>query len=183
MTAMVIQGTSGLYELDVKRSRIGFTARHALIAKVHGHFGEFEGTAHLDFDDPSSSSAELTIQVASVDTANVSRDEQLRVNEFLDAPAYPTITFTSTAVEQISDRRFDVTGDLTIKAATREVTVQFDLLERAPESDRISLKGKASINRRDWKVEWPAPLETGGVLVGDKVAVVIDVIANKAEGF
>ena len=87
----------------------------------------------------------MTIQVASIDTGNGPRDEQLRINEFLDAPTYPTITFISTAVEQISDRRFDVTGDLTIKATTREVTVTLRPAAcAAPDADSISFKGTAT---------------------------------------
>jgi len=174
-------GISGEYTLDADRSRIGFVARHALISRVRGHFGEFEGSAYLDFDQPGGSSAEVTIQVASIDTGNGPRDDQLRINEFLNATRYPTITFVSSRVEQSSNQRFALTGELTIKGTTREVTLTFDLQSTTPEAGSISFTAATQINRRDWNVEWPPPLETGGVLIGDKVMVEIRVVAARTE--
>lgn len=172
---------SGAFALDVERSRICFTVRHALISKVRGCFEDFDGSAELDFDDPGSSFAEISIGAASISTGNDPRDEQLRVNEFLDAPTYPTITFTSTGVVRLNDRRFDVTGNLTIKATTREVTVTFELHDTEPDADSIRFTGVTTVNRRDWSVEWPAPLETGGVLVGDKVTIEIDATVTEVD--
>lgn len=181
---MSAHGLSGDYTLDAERSRIGFTARHALVSKVRGRFGDLEGRAHLDFGDPNESWAEVTIQVASIDTANGPRDQELRVNGFLDAPTYPTITFTTTRVAQIGSTSFDVTGDLTIKATTHERTMRFHLQPTSADTTGavpLRFTSSTSINRRDWKVEWAAPLETGGLLVGDQVAVDVDVTAIKIE--
>src|SRR5919197_1783922 len=88
---------TGTYTIDTAHSRIGFVARHAMVTKVRGAFNEFEGTAVIDGDNPANSSANVTLQVASVDTRNAQRDGHLRTNEFLDAEAHPTITFKSTA--------------------------------------------------------------------------------------
>ena len=90
---------SGTYTLDPSHTRLGFTARHAMVTKVRGSFGDFEATANLDFTDPTKSSANVTIQVASIDTGSVQRDEHLRTNDFFDVPSFPTWTFASTGVE------------------------------------------------------------------------------------
>jgi polyisoprenoid-binding protein YceI len=183
MRAMPSHDLSGDYTLDVDKTRIEFIARHALITKVRGHFNEFSASAHLDFDDPTRSHAEITVQAASIDTHNAIRDSQLRANDFLDVPAHPLITYFSTSVEQVDDTHFDVTGDLAIKATTRPVTVRFELKRSAEEPDgtvRVGFKGSATVNRRDWKLEWAAPLEAGGVLVGDKVSLEVEVSAIKA---
>ena len=146
------------------RTRIGFTARHAVITKVRGQFAEFAGSAYLDTTDLEQSSAELTIQAVSIDTGNAARDSELRTNAFLDVPNHPLITFVSTAVEYVTGRRYDVAGDLTIKGTTLPLKVRFDLVDVANDDDgrtELTFTGTATLNRRDWKVEWPPPLETG----------------------
>src|SRR3954453_2557082 len=98
-TGLDVQTLTGDYTLDPAHTRIGFVARHAMVTKVRGSFQDFEGTAHLDFQDPTKSSAKITIRVPSITTGNGQRDEHLRANDFFDAPTYPEITFVSTAVE------------------------------------------------------------------------------------
>src|SRR5262245_27034221 len=105
---------TGDYILDTAHTRIGFIARHTMATKVPGKFGEFEGSAHLDGDDPSRSRAQLTIAAKSIQTRNQRRDEALR-SKFLDTGSYPAITFTSTKAEQAGDTSFTVTGDLSIR--------------------------------------------------------------------
>jgi polyisoprenoid-binding protein YceI len=179
---VAIQDLTGDYTLDVAHSRIGFVARHAMVTKVRGSFKEFEGSAHLDAADPTKSSATLTVQVASIDTNNEQRDGHLRANDFFDAPTYPTITFTSTAVEATGDDTFRMTGDLTIKTTTKPVTIDFEFTGSAKDpygNLRAGFDGKTVISRKDWGVEWNAPLETGGVLVSDKITLEFDVSAIK----
>jgi polyisoprenoid-binding protein YceI len=182
MSVDTLESLTGDYTLDVAHSRLGFAARHAMVTKVRGQFNEFEGTAHLDFADPSKSTAELTIQTQSVDTRNEQRDAHLRTNDFFDAPNYPEITFRSTAASKIDDERYRLTGDLTIKDTTKPVTIEFEYSGTAVDpfgNVRVGFEGSTTINRRDWKVEWNAPLETGGVLVSDKITLEIEVSAIK----
>src|SRR3954451_1995389 len=183
MTTTAPSQLTGTYVLDPTHTRIGFVARHAMITKVRGQFTEFEGKAHLDFDNPANSAAELTIQVASVDTHNAQRDGHLRTNDFFDAENYPEITFRSTGVEPIDDEHYRVTGDLTIKGITKPVSVDFEYAGTAVDpfgNTRAGFEGSVQINRRDWGVEWNAPLEAGGVLVSEKVTLEFEVSAIKS---
>ena len=179
-TAVVPAELTGTFTIDPTHSRIGFVARHAMVTKVRGAFTEFSGSATLDATNPEASSAELTIAVASIDTANAQRDEHLRTNDFFDAPTYPEITFRSTGVEVLGADAFALTGDLTIKGTTKPVTVEFEHTGVATDpygNLRAGFEGKAVINRKDWGVNWNAALETGGVLVSEKITLEFDVSA------
>jgi polyisoprenoid-binding protein YceI len=183
MSVETLESLTGDYTIDATHSRIGFAARHAMVTKVRGQFNEFEGIAHLDFADPTKSTAEVTIKAESVDTRNEQRDAHLRTNDFFDAPSYPEITFRSTSAKQLDEERFALTGDLTIKETTKPVTVEFEFSGTAVDpfgNVRVGFEGSTTINRRDWKVEWNAPLEAGGVLVSDKVTLEFEVSAIKA---
>ena len=179
-TTTRISELTGDYVLDPAHTRIWFVARHMMVTKVRGQFDEFEGKVHLDGEDPSKSSAELTIQARSIQTSNEQRDEQLRGNDFLDIPNHPTITFTSTVVELVDESKFKVTGDLTVRGVTKPVTVEFELT--GAENDlwgnfRVGFEGSVTINRKDWGVSWNAVLESGAVLVSEKVTLEFDVAA------
>ena len=181
-TTLAIQDLTGDYTLDAAHTRIGFVARHAMVTKVRGSFQDVTGTAHLDGQDPTKSSAELTLQVASIATGNGQRDEHLRTNDFFDAPTYPEITFRSTAVEVTGEDTFRMTGDLTIKGITKPVAIDFELTGSATDpfgNLRVGFDGKAVIKRTDWGVNWNAALETGGVLVSEKITLEFDVSAIK----
>lgn len=171
---------SGTYSLDPTHTRLGFVARHAMVTKVRGSFAEFEGTATLDFEDPSRSSASVTFQVASINTNQAQRDAHLRTNDFFDAPTYPTATFTSTAVRVVDDTTFEMTGDLTLKGVTRPVTITWESTGTATDpygNLRAGFEGRATINRKDWGITYNAALETGGVLISDKIQLELDVSA------
>ena len=171
---------TGDWVIDPTHSSIGFTARHAMVTKVRGTFEEFEGKAHLDAENPAASSASVTIQVASINTRNAQRDDHLRTNEFFDAPTFPEITFSSTGVEVVSADAFRLTGDLTVKGTTKPVTIDFDYVGTAKDvydNVRAGFEGRATINRSDFGVTWNAPLETGGVLVSDKIVLEFDISA------
>ena len=107
---------TGAYSLDPTHSRIGFVARHAMVTKVRGSFNDFTGTGYFDAADPSKSSMEVTINVASIDTRNADRDAHLRSNDFFDMATYPQIRFVSTGVKVVDDANFQVSGDLTSRA-------------------------------------------------------------------
>jgi polyisoprenoid-binding protein YceI len=175
--------TTGTYSVDPAHTRIGFVARHAMVTKVRGSFHEFEGRGEYDADDPSRSSLELTIQAKSVDTGNADRDAHLRGNDFLDMETFPTIHFASTAVEQVDDENYRVSGDLTIKGTTRPVTVPFEVSGPVQDpwgNQRIGLEGRLEINRKDWGVNFNVALEAGGLLISEKVTLEFDVAAVKS---
>ena len=173
---------TGDYTLDPAHSRIGFVARHAMVTKVRGAFNEFTGTARLDGDNPNRSSAQLRIQAASIDTRNADWDGHLRSNDFLQMELHPEITFATTEVTWTGEDAFDVTGDLTIKGVTRSVTVPFTFDGQATDpfgNVRVGLEGSTTINRTEFGVTWNATLETGGVLVSDKVTLEFEISAIK----
>lgn len=178
-----ISNLTGDYVIDPAHSRIGFVARHAMVTKVRGGFTEFTGTLHLDGLDPAKSSAQLEVQVVSVDTRNEQRDGHLRTNDFFDAQNHPLITFTSTAVEKVDDENYRVTGDLTIKGVTRSVTVDWEFGGVATDpygNVRVGFEGRTNLNRSDFGINFNAALETGGVLVSEKIALEFDISAIKS---
>jgi polyisoprenoid-binding protein YceI len=179
-TTTVPAAATGTYAIDPAHSRIGFVARHAMVTKVRGSFNEFEGTGYLDAEHPEQSRLSLTIQAASIDTRHADRDNHLRGNDFFDMETYPEITFVSTRVEPSGEDHFEVTGDLTIKGVSRPVTIDFEYDGVATDpfgNERIGFEGTTTINRKDWGVSWNAALETGGVLVSDKVTLEFEVSA------
>ena len=171
---------TGDYSLDATHTRIGFSARHAMVTTVRGQFDAFEGSAHLDLNNPAASRANVRIMVASVSTGQQQRDEHLRNGDFFDAAAFPEIVFRSTKVEKADEATLLVTGDLTIKDVTRPVTVTFTLNGSAKDiygNMRVGFEGVATISRKDWGLSYNAALETGGVLISDKVKLELDVSA------
>jgi polyisoprenoid-binding protein YceI len=181
-TAGTIEPLTGTYELDPAHSRLGFVARHAMVTKVRGQFRDVAGTLHLDEADPSRSTAEVTIQVASLTTAQDQRDDHLRGPDFFDAARYPTITFRSTRAERVDGDTYRLTGDLTIRDVTRPVTIDFEHTGAAHDpfgNFRVGFEGRVQVNRKDWGLMWNVALEAGGILVSDKVTLELDVSAVK----
>ncbi|MGY1691557.1 YceI family protein [Geodermatophilus sp. SYSU D01105] len=171
---------TGDYEVDAAHTRIGIRARHAMVTTVRGSFGEFSGRAHLDAANPPASWVTLRIKTATVDTGQPDRDAHLRSADFLDVETYPEIVFTSTDVEQIEDDVYTVTGDLTIRDVTHPVSVDFTLTGSAKDpfgNTRVGFEGALAIKRSDWGLTWNTPLDTGGVLVSDRIQIEFDVSA------
>ena len=182
-TSVAQETLTGDYTLDLAHTRIGFSARHAMVTKVRGQFNEFTGSVHLDAEDPANSKVEITIQVASIDTRNADRDGHLRTNDFLDAENHPVITFVSTAAELHGQESVTLTGDLTIKGVTKSISIEFDYQGAATDpfgNKRLGFEGTHTISRQDYGITWNAPLETGGVLVGDKVVLEFDLSLVKS---
>ena len=174
-----VEDISGDYTIDPTHTRIGFSTRHAMVTTVRGQFTEFSGTAHVDAADPAASRVELAIQTASIDTGVADRDAHLRSADFFNADENKEIRFVSTQVERDGDD-WVITGDLTINGVTKAVTVPFELTGSAQDpfgNVRIGFEGGTAISRKDWGVTWNAALETGGVLVADKVKLEFDVSA------
>lgn len=181
-TTFTPEQLTGEYTLDPTHTRLGFVTRHAMITKVRGAFNEFDSELYIDAADPSKSTAKVVIKVDSIDTRNADRDAHLRSNDFFAMDEYPTITFESTKAEQVSDDVFRVTGDLTIKGVTKEVSVDLEFTGAAQDpfgNLRLGFEGGLTVNRKDWGITWNAPLEAGGVLVGEKVTLEFEVSAIK----
>jgi polyisoprenoid-binding protein YceI len=175
-----VTDVTGDYTVDVQHTRIGIRARHAMVTTVRGSFSEFEGTAYLDMATPEASNVSLRIAAATIDTGVADRDAHLRSADFLDVERYPEIVFVSTDVEQLDDEVYRVTGDLTIRDVTRPVSVDFALTGSAQDpwgNLRVGFEGAVAIKRSDWGLTWNTPLDTGGVLVSDRIQVEFDVSA------
>ncbi len=182
-TSLPADQLTGSYEIDPVHSRIGFVARHAMVTKVRGSFNEFTGSGYFDAADPARSHLELTIKADSIDTRNQDRDNHLRSNDFFDMATYPELRFVSTSFAKSAESTYKVTGDLTMKGITRSITIDFELTGAAVDpygNQRLGLEGEVTVNRKDWEINWNAPLEAGGVLVGEKVVLEFEVSAIKA---
>jgi polyisoprenoid-binding protein YceI len=175
----VINDILGAYTIDAAHSRLGFSARHAMVTTVRGQFKEFTGEAVVDTATPANSKVDVTIQAASIDTGVTDRDAHLHGADFFDTETYPEITFTSTQVERDGDD-WAITGDLTIKDVTKPITIDFESTGSARDpfgNLRIGFEGRATISRKDWGLTWNAALETGGMLVSDKIKLDFDISA------
>lgn len=165
---------TGTWSIDPTHSRVGFSSRHAMVTKVRGAFNDVSGTAQLAAEDMSRSQVRVVLQVASVDTRSPQRDAHLRSADFFDAQQHPTIEFDSTAVDEVDENQFIVTGELTIRGVTRTISVPLELLgvDTDPFGQlRAGLEGSRRIDRKDWGVSWNTPLDSGGVLVSDKITL------------
>ena len=174
-----VEDIAGDYTIDPTHTRLGFSTRHAMVTTVRGQFKEFAGTARIDTANPGNSNVQLTIQTASIDTGVADRDGHLRSADFFDADNNKEITFSSTKVERDGDD-WVVTGDLTIKDTTKPITITFEPTGSARDpfgNLRVGFEGGTSINRKDWNLTWNTALETGGVLVSEKVKLEFDVSA------
>ena len=176
-----LANASGTWVIDPAHTNIGFSVRHAMVAKVRGSFGAFAGSFTIDGADLPASRAELTIEAASIDTKQPDRDAHLKSADFLDVENFPTISFTSTSVASKGDDVV-VTGDLTIHGVTKSVDVAWEFVGISQDpwgTTKIGFEGKAKINRKEFGLVWNAALETGGVLVGDDLTLTFDVEAAK----
>lgn len=165
---------TGTWSIDPTHSRVGFSSRHAMVTKVRGAFNDVSGTAQLDAEDMSRSRVRVVLRVDSVDTRSPQRDAHLRSADFFDAEQHPSIEFDSTAVDEVDENQFIVTGELTIRGVTRTISVPLELLgvDTDPFGQlRAGLEGSRRIDRKDWGVSWNTPLDSGGVLVSDKITL------------
>ncbi|MFD7428500.1 YceI family protein [Streptomyces sp. NPDC059818] len=174
---------TGDYTIDPSHSSIGFTVRHAMVTNVRGSFGEHEGSLKLDGSNPADSAVSIDVKIASVDTGIADRDGHLVSGDFFDAEKFPLMTFRSTSAEQLGGDKYRVTGDLTIKDVTRPLAIDLEFNGSATDvygNERVGFEGGTDILRSDWGLTWNAALETGGVMVSDKVKLNFDISAIKA---
>jgi polyisoprenoid-binding protein YceI len=175
-TRSAVVPAAGTYALDPTHSYVSFTARHLMVTKVRGRFPVTEGELVIGAD-PVQSSVHTTIDVSAVESGDPKRDEHLRSADFFDTEQHRHATFTSTKVEDHGDGEFVLHGDLTIRGVTRPVALKGEYLgtQASPWGDtRVGFSAETEVSRKDWGLEWNLALETGGVVVGDKIKVVID---------
>jgi polyisoprenoid-binding protein YceI len=175
----VVDDILGDYTLDAAHTHLGFSARHAMVTTVRGQFNDFTGEAVVDTATPANSTVVVNIKAAGIDTGVADRNAHLRSADFFDVEKYPEITFTSTHVERDGDD-WAITGDLTIKDVTKPITIEFESSGSARDpfgNLRIGFEGKATLSRKDWGLTWNAALETGGMLVSDKIKLDFDISA------
>jgi polyisoprenoid-binding protein YceI len=165
------------YQIDHAHSQIQFTVRHMMISKVRGWFEKFNGTVHLDEQNPVNTTVEIEIDAASINTREEKRDGHLRSADFLNAENYPALTFKSKNVDLLGSDRAQLTGDLTIRGITREVVLDVEYSGSAKSpwgTTSFGFNSRTVINRKDWDLTWNAALETGGMLVGDEITIDIE---------
>lgn len=183
MTETTTLDLTGTWDLDPAHTRLGFAARHAMVATVRGNFGIFSGVLHLDHAEPGKSSAEVEVDAASISTGTPQRDDHLRSPDFFDVEKYPKITFRSHTAEATGDPdTYKLHGDLTIRDQTHPIvfTLEFQGSSVDPYGNRrAGFEGRTTINRKDWGLTFNVALEAGGVMVGDKVKIELDVSAVK----
>ncbi len=167
------------YTIDASHSSADFAVRHLMVSKVRGTFNKLAGTVSYDPKNPEKIVIEATIDAASIDTREPKRDEHLRSADFFDVEKHPTITFKSKKAKARGKGKLDVTGDLTIRGVTKEVVLSVEGLDQEVKDPwgnvRRGAQATAEINRKDFGLTWNQALEAGGVMVGDKVEISIDV--------
>jgi polyisoprenoid-binding protein YceI len=171
------------WEVDPAHTSVQFAVRHLMISNVRGEFRTVAGSFTHDADDATRSTLVATIDPASLDTREPKRDDHLRSPDFLDVARYPTMTFRSTRIEPAGERRWRVTGDLTLHGVTRPIVLDVS----GPTAEirdpfgkiRAGAQATTTINRKDFGITWNKALDGGGVLVGEEIAVTIDVEVTK----
>lgn len=166
---------AGTYTIDASHSRVGFSARHAMVTKVRGSFNEYQGAAVV-----ADGTASITIEIAaaSIDTRSADRDGHLKSADFFDADNFPKITFVSTSVKDAGSDKLVVEGNLTIKDVTKPLTIEFEYSGTATDpfgNARFGFEGVSEINRKDFGLTWNAALETGGILVSENIKLEFEI--------
>lgn len=175
---------TGYWTIDPIHSRIGFSTRHAMVTKVRGAFNDVEGFADVNGADLARSTVEVKLRVESIDTRDSDRDTHLKSEDFFHAQQFPHITFRSSSIDEVDEGQFIVSGDLSIRDVTRPITIPLELtgIDTDPFGKvRAGLEGSRRIDRKDWGVRWNALLDSGGVLVSDKVTLEFEMSLVKRE--
>ncbi|MFD6438952.1 YceI family protein [Peribacillus sp. NPDC060186] len=174
--------TNTKWTIDPTHSAIEFSVKHMMIAKVKGSFNKFEANISANPSDLTTAEIDFTVDVASIDTRNVDRDNHLRSADFFDVEKNPTLTFKSTGIVKTGDDEYDVTGDVTLNGITNEETfaITFEGQGKDPwGNEKAGFSGKGKVKRSDYGLTYNAALETGGVLIGDQITLTIEIEAAK----
>ena len=169
-----------VYKIDGVHSNIGFSVKHLMISTTRGEFTDYAGEIQFNSEDLSSFSIDIVIEAKSINTRNEKRDGHLMGKEFFDVEKYPTLSFKGRQLVKSGDG-YDLTGDLTIKAVTKEITIPVTIagpIQRKA-GEAIGLSGEIIINRQDYGVSWSKTMDQGGFMVADNVKIIIELEANK----
>jgi polyisoprenoid-binding protein YceI len=179
LCALPAPAATSVWQIDPAHSAAQFSIRHLAISTVRGGFSNVKGTVNFDDADVTKSSVNVTIDVNTVDTREPDRDKDLRSDRFFDVAHYPSMTFQSKKVEQAGEGKLKVTGDLTIHGVTKEVVLEVEGPTAAVKDpwghERAAASATTKINRQDFGVKWNAKMDNGGVVLGDDVAITLDV--------
>lgn len=173
--------TTNRFEFDTAHSTIGFSIRHLMVSKVRGAFTQWSGSLAFDENDLANAEVNVEIQAASIDTHEKQRDDHLRSADFFDAANHPRLTFRAKGAQKTGEGRYRVSGELTIRGTTRPVDLEVEYNGRAKDpwgGERVGFEAHTSINRKDFGLTWNQALETGGVLVGEKIEINLEVQAK-----
>ena len=185
MTTQVTAPTSvSTWSIDPAHSGVEFAVKHMMISTVKGRFRSFGGAIHVNEADPASSWVAASIETASVDTAEPQRDAHLRSEDFFDVERFPQMTFRGAKVEHVEGARWRITGDLTIRDVTREVVLDTEYegqIKDAWGKQRAAFSADTVFNRKDFGLNWNGLIEAGGVIVGDKVRVTLNIAAVRED--
>jgi len=175
--------TTTRWNIDATHSGINFSIRHMVVSKVRGRFAKYSGTLDIDDTDLTRSVVDVTIDASSIDTGTAQRDEHLRSPDFFDVAKFPELRFHSRRIEKLDEERYRIAGELTIRDVTREVNLDVEYGGRGKDpwgNQRMGFTAKTSIDRKEFGLKWNQLLEAGGVLVGDRVDIDLEVQAVKA---
>ena len=179
-TAVQIPGyVAGTWDIDASHSTVGFSVRHMMVSKVRGYFREFTGEI-VTAEDPTQSVVTANIDLGSIDTRQEQRDAHIRSADFFDVQNHPHMTFRSTGVRLVGDGDWLVDGELTIKGRTKPVTLALELNGFGPDAyggTRAGFSAKTEISRAEFGVDISMPMDGGGVVVGDKISVELEIEA------
>lgn len=173
---------NGTWTLDPAHTEIKFVARHAMVTKVRGEFTDYDSAIVVDVENPESSSAKVTIRTGSVTTGNADRDGHVKGDDFFAVDKFPEMTFEATSFTIKNESEGTVTGDLTIKGTTKPVTLDVEVGGVAEDpfgNTRLGFEASTKVNRKDFGLDFQAPLATGGVLVSEEIKIEIDASAIK----
>ena len=183
LVALPVLANADTWQIDPAHTNVEFSVRHMMISNVKGQFQKTSGTITINGNDPTSAKIDATIDATSINTRVDKRDAHLKSPAFLDVDKFPTISFKSTKVEAAGPGKWKVTGDLTLHGVTKPAVLDVESTG-TPVNDpmgntRAGASATTKIDRKDFGLTWNQPLETGGVMVGDEVAISIDVEAIK----
>jgi len=182
LVAFAVPGLAATWQIDPAHTNVSFSVRHMMISNVRGEFTKVSGTVEGDEKTPTQAVITATIDAASIDTREAKRDAHLKSPDFLDVAKYPTITFKSKKIEPAGAGQFKVTGDLTLHGVTREVVLDVsDVTQPVKDpmgKSRAGARATTKIDRKDFGINWSKAMDGGGLVVGDEVAISIDVEAT-----
>jgi polyisoprenoid-binding protein YceI len=169
---------TGTWSIDPVHSDVSFSVRHMMVSKVKGRFGSFSGTI-VTAENPADSSVTAEIDLSSIDTNNAQRDDHIRSRDFFEVEKYPTMTFASTSLKA-DGADYLLTGDLSLKGVTKGVTLKLELNGIGPDAyggTRAGFSATTEISRKEFGVDIDMPMDGGGVVIGDKISITLEIEA------